>query len=190
MSSVYNGNIKLSLFGESHGKAIGIVIDGLPSGVKIDDKFVSSEMNRRKAKDSNISTARKEDDKPIILSGVLNKKTTGVPLAAIIENNNTRSGDYNGLRETPRPSHSDYTAMLRYKNYNDGRGGGHFSGRLTAALVFAGAVVKLTLKQKHKVLVTSHIKSIHKIKDKIEGDISTLKYEDFIKNYDRSINIK
>ena len=183
MGSVYNGNIKLSLFGESHGDAIGIVIDGMPSGIKLDYDFIDSEMDRRKPKDHNISTTREENDKVSILSGVLNKKTTGSPIAAIIENKNIKSSDYSDFKFRPRPSHSDYTALLRYKKCNDMSGGGHFSGRLTAPLVFAGSIVKIALKQRYDVLVASHIKCIHGVEDKTEKPIYNLMYEDFIKNY-------
>ncbi len=189
MGSVYNGNIKLSLFGESHGAAIGVVIDGMPSGINIDDSYIESEMDRRRAKNSKISTARKEADIPNILSGILNGKTTGAPIAAMIENTNTRSKDYSGLRITPRPSHADYTASIRYNEHNDISGGGHFSGRLTAALVFAGAIIKLALKQRHGVEIASHIKQIHGIKDKLHQDIINIKYDEFIYNYTKTMPV-
>ena len=124
MGSVFGKNIKLSLFGESHGEAIGCVIDGFPHGIKIDFDFIESEMERRRAKNPSISTARNEKDKVEILSGFLENKTTGMPIAAIIRNENKRSGDYSNLKIMPRPSHSDFTAMIRYQNYNDIRGGG------------------------------------------------------------------
>ncbi len=189
MGSVYNGNIKLSLFGESHGAAIGVVIDGIPSGVNIDYDFIEKEMDRRRAKNSSISTSRKEADIPNILSGILENKTTGAPIAAMIENSNTRSKDYSSLRETPRPSHSDYTASIRYAEHNDVNGGGHFSGRLTAALVFAGAVIKLALKQRHGVVIASHIKQIHDIKDNLPRDISNTSYGEFVANYTKTMPV-
>lgn len=182
MGSVYNGNIKISLFGESHGEAIGVVIDGMPSGVNVDLNFIENEMDKRRAKNSNISTPRQEADIPKILSGVLEGKTTGSPIAAMIENTNTRSKDYSSLREIPRPSHADYTASIRYNDHNDINGGGHFSGRLTAALVFAGAIMKLTLKQRFGVRITSHIKQIHDIKDKLPRDMANTSYGEFIAN--------
>ena len=160
MGSVFGKNIKLSLFGESHGEAIGCVIDGFPHGIKIDFDFIESEMERRRAKNPSISTARNEKDKVEILSGLFENKTTGMPIAAIIRNENKRSGDYSNLKIMPRPSHSDFTAMIRYQNYNDIRGGGHFSGRLSAPLVFAGALCKSALKEKFNINIAAHIKPV------------------------------
>ncbi len=189
MSSVYNGNIKISLFGESHGSAIGIVIDGMPSGINIDYNFIEREMDRRRAKNSDISTSRKEADIPNIISGILEGKTTGTPIAAIIENTNTRSKDYSSLKEIPRPSHSDYTASIRYNNNHDISGGGHFSGRLTAPIVFAGAIIKLALKQRYGVRIASHIKQIHDIKDNLHADISNISYGEFMANYEKTMPV-
>lgn len=164
MSSTFGKNIKVSIFGESHGEAIGCVIDGLPHGVELDMEQIKKEMKRRAPGQDKSATPRKEADEPKILSGVLNGKTTGAPLAMIIENTNTRSGDYSNVMTVPRPSHSDYPAYIKYGGDNDIRGGGHFSGRLTAPLVFAGAVAKQILAQKG-IFIGSHIKKIGPAED-------------------------
>ncbi len=156
MSSIIGNKIKLSVFGESHGEAIGCVIDGLPNGIKLDFDEISREMARRAPGNDKTATARKESDIPHILSGVLNGITTGAPLAMEIKNTNTRSGDYGNLMSVPRPSHSDYPAYVKYNGNTDVRGGGHFSGRLTAPIVFAGAVAKQILKTKG-VTIGAHI---------------------------------
>lgn len=139
--------ITYTIFGESHGKAIGVVLSGLTSGVALDEQAISKEMARRAPGNNATSTARKEADKVEILSGVFEGKTTGTPLCAVIYNTDTRSKDYSKLKEFPRPSHADYTSSVRYGGFADYRGGGHFSGRLTAPLVFAGAVAKQILAQ-------------------------------------------
>lgn len=164
MSGVWGNNIKVSIFGESHGKGIGITIDGLPSGVELDLIKVSEEMKRRAPGRSAISTSRVEGDLPEILSGFFNGKTTGTPLCAIIRNNDTRSKDYGKLKDLMRPGHADYTGAIRYGGFNDYRGGGHFSGRITAPLVFAGAVCKQVLEKKG-IVIGAHIKSIKDIND-------------------------
>ncbi|WP_346896456.1 chorismate synthase [Clostridium sp. UBA7503] len=164
MSSIIGNKIKVSIFGESHGDAIGVVIDGLPAGHRINFDFVHEEMRRRAPGKDSLSTSRVEKDMPKVLSGIFEERTTGAPLSAIIENNNTKSRDYSELKVKLRPSHCDYPAVIKYEGYNDYRGGGHFSGRLTALLVFAGAICKEILKE-HDVYIGSHIKSIGKIKD-------------------------
>ena len=135
------------IFGESHGPAIGVTLEGAPSGVALDWDFIRAEMARRAPGGSAMSTARKEADEVQILSGVFEGKTTGTPLCAVISNTDTRSGDYAQLKALPRPGHADYSGGVRYGGHNDYRGGGHFSGRLTAPLVFAGAVAKLILRE-------------------------------------------
>ncbi|MDE6722653.1 MAG: chorismate synthase, partial [Eubacterium sp.] len=135
------------------------VIDGLPNGIKLDFDEINREMARRAPGKDKTATTRKESDTPHILSGVLNDTTTGAPLAMVIENTNTRSGDYSNLMSVPRPSHSDYPAYVKYNGNNDVRGGGHFSGRLTAPIVFAGAVAKQILKAKG-VIIGAHISKI------------------------------
>jgi len=164
MSSIIGNKIKVSVFGESHGDAIGVIIDGLPSGHRINFDFVHEEMRRRAPGQDSLSTSRVEKDIPKVLSGIFEERTTGAPLSAIIENNNTKSRDYSELKIKLRPSHCDYPAMIKYEGYNDYRGGGHFSGRLTALLVFAGAICKDILKE-YDVYIGAHIKSIGKIKD-------------------------
>ena len=145
-----------TIFGESHGPAIGVVLEGVPSGVEMDLDFIRAELQRRAPGKSALTTARKEADEPEILSGVFDGKTTGTPLCAIIRNTDTRSKDYAKLKHMPRPSHADYAGAVRYGGFNDYRGGGHFSGRLTAPLVFAGALAKLILQEKG-VIITSAI---------------------------------
>lgn len=164
MSSVTGDNIKLSIFGESHGEAIGCVIDGLPAGIPVDMDEICKDMARRAPGRDKTSTPRLEKDFPIILSGVLNNVTTGAPLAMEIKNENTRSGDYSNFMTVPRPSHSDYPAYVKYHGLNDIRGGGHFSGRLTAPLVFAGAIAKAFLKEKG-VYIGAHIAQIGGVSD-------------------------
>lgn len=173
MSGMWGSKIKLSIFGESHGNAIGITIDGLPAGFSIDMDKIMMEMSRRAPGKSSLSTPRKESDIPEILSGYFEGKTTGTPLCAIIRNSNTKSKDYSKLKDVMRPGHADYTGAVRYKGFNDYRGGGHFSGRITAPLVFAGAICKQILEVKG-IIVSAHINSIGKIKDCsfLESDIS------------------
>lgn len=166
MSSVIGDKIKLSIFGESHGEAIGCVIDGLPAGIKIDMNAVYKDMQRRAPGKDKTATPRLEKDIPHILSGTLDNVTTGAPLAMVIENTNTKSGDYSNLMTVPRPSHSDYPAYVKYGGNNDIRGGGHFSGRLTAPLVFAGSVAKQILSQMG-VTIGAHIKQIGSVCDAV-----------------------
>ena len=159
MSSTFGNKIKISIFGESHGGGIGVVIDGLPAGERIDLDAVLAQMARRAPGRDKTATPRKESDTPKILSGMLGDTLTGVPLCAVIENTNTRSRDYGELLSKPRPAHSDFTAYVKYHAANDIRGGGHFSGRLTAPLVFAGAVCRQLLERKN-ILIAAHIKQI------------------------------
>ncbi len=148
MSSDWGKLIHFSIFGESHGPAIGVILDGLPAGEAIDMDEIRVQMDRRAPGKDLSSTPRKEADQPQVLSGILNGYTTGAPLCAIIRNNNTRSVDYSNLLQLPRPSHADYPAYIRYQGFNDIRGGGHFSGRLTAPLTFAGAVCRQILNRR------------------------------------------
>lgn len=160
MSSVIGDNIKVSLFGESHGSVVGATIHGLESGIKIDYEFIKHQMNLRKAND-NLSTARVEEDEVKFISGVFNDFTTGAPLTVVIENKNVNNKDYPKMF---RPSHADYTQELKYKGYQDYRGGGHFSGRLTAPIVALGSIAISILKNKN-IKIGSHIKNIHNILD-------------------------
>ena len=146
MSNIYGTLFKISTFGESHGPAIGVVIDGCPAGLEVDEAFIQSELDRRKPGQSKITTQRKEDDTFKILSGVFEGKSTGTPIALVIENQDQRSKDYSHIADTFRPSHADYTYEVKYGN-RDYRGGGRSSARETAARVAAGAIAKLLLKQ-------------------------------------------
>ena len=166
MSGIWGNNIKVSIFGESHGNAIGITIDGLPSGIELDLEKIDEEMARRAPGKSKLSTARKEKDAPEILSGFFNGRTTGTPLCGIIRNGDTRSKDYGKLKDLMRPGHADYTGNIRYGGFNDYRGGGHFSGRITAPLVFAGAICKQIL-EKEGIFIGAHVKSIKNINDEV-----------------------
>ena len=164
MSSMTGKNIKISVFGQSHSEAIGVVIDSLPAGVTLDMEKIYAFMARRAPGNNAFSTARKEADKPEILSGLVDNTTCGAPLCAVIHNTNTRSGDYANLKDCPRPSHADYAAAVKYNGFNDVAGGGHFSGRLTAPLCFAGAVCMQILKSKG-INIKAHIYSIGNVKD-------------------------
>lgn len=156
MSSTWGEQIRLSVFGESHGAAIGVVIDGLPAGEEIDQAALLAQMARRAPGQNGLSTARKESDFPEIVSGVYQNRTTGTPLCAVIRNGDKHSGDYADLFDRPRPGHADYTGRVRYGGFNDPRGGGHFSGRLTAPLVFAGAVCRQIL-ERRGVAIGAHL---------------------------------
>lgn len=164
MSSTYGNKIKISVFGESHGNGIGVVVDGFPAGIKIDFDKVLVQMARRAPGKDRTATPRKESDLPKILSGMLGDTLTGAPLCAVIENTNTRSGDYGNILSCPRPGHSDYTAFVKYNASNDIRGGGHFSGRLTAPIVFAGAICRQIL-EKQGIKIAAHISSIGDVQD-------------------------
>jgi len=164
MSSTWGTNIELSIFGESHGKAIGIVIGRLPAGIHLDMDDIAYQMHRRAPGQNKMSTARKEKDEVQIMSGVIDNVTTGAPLCAMIYNSDQHSQDYSLLKECMRPGHSDYPAYIKYQSFNDVRGGGHFSGRLTAPIVFAGSIAKQILKQKG-IVIGAHIQSIYNIKD-------------------------
>ena len=162
MKSVIGKNVTLSLYGESHGPAIGVVVDGLPAGVKIDTDFIQSQLDKRKPK-GKISTQRREADDFAITSGVFGGYTTGTPVHITIENKTQRSGDYQP--QLPRPSHADYAAHVKYNGFEDYRGGGHFSGRLTAPVVAAGAIAIDMLKAKG-ISIGTHIKKCQHIEDK------------------------
>ncbi len=164
MASCFSGGITVSLFGESHGKGIGVVMDNLPSGEVIDLDKLGAFMARRAPKKDGTSTTRSEKDVPEILSGLYEGRTTGTPLAAVIMNTDQHSGDYGNISHIARPAHADYTGFLRYGGANDPRGGGHFSGRITAPLCFAGAVCGQILE--HRGITTgAHIQSIKDVND-------------------------
>lgn len=165
MAATYKNHIELTIFGESHGKAIGIVIGNLPSGIHIDEQEIAKDMKRRAPGQNLMSTARKEADRVEIISGLQDGITTGAPLTGIIYNRDQHSKDYSLLKSYMRPGHSDYPAYVKYHGHNDVRGGGHFSGRITAPIVFAGNIAKQILKQKG-IRVGAHILSIGSIQDK------------------------
>ncbi len=147
MSSTYGENLKLSIFGQSHGNAIGMTLDGIPAGLPVNLDGLQEFLNRRAPGQNDWSTPRKEADRPEILSGLLDGYTCGAPIAAIIRNTNTRSGDYANFHDIPRPGHADYTAQVKYGGFQDASGGGHFSGRLTAPLCIAGGMCKQWLEE-------------------------------------------
>lgn len=164
MSSMMGNKIKISVFGQSHSKAIGVVIDGLPAGKKIDMEKVMAFMSRRAPGRNAYSTKRFEADKPEILSGLINDTTCGAPLCMVIYNENQNSADYENVMDAPRPSHADYSAYIKYDGFNDVSGGGHFSGRLTAPLCFAGAVCMQILEDMG-VEIQAHIQKIKNVYD-------------------------
>lgn len=165
MSSMYNRFLKLSIYGESHGDGIGMVLDNLPAGETIDRSELLKFTARRTAKPGELhSTARTEADLPTFFSGYYRGLTTGTPLAAMIKNTNTQSQDYGDMQFLARPGHADYTGFVRYHGANDIRGGGHFSGRLTAPLVLAGGICKQIL-ERRGIYCASHIYSIKDVKD-------------------------
>ena len=153
-----------TIFGESHGPAIGVVLEDVPAGVALDLQEIGAEMARRAPGKSPLSTPRKEADRPEILSGLFEGKTTGTPLCAVIRNSDQHSKDYAATKDLARPGHADYTGHVRYNGCSDYRGGGHFSGRLTAPLVFAGAVAKQVL-ARHGISVGAHIRRIEFVED-------------------------
>lgn len=164
MSSVFGERLKISIFGESHSEAIGVCIDGFPAGFHIDEEKLLSFLSRRAPGSGAHTTPRKEADAPRFISGVVNGVTCGSPICAIIENTNTRSKDYEALRDVPRPGHADYTAFVKYGNAHDIRGGGHFSGRLTACLCIAGGICLQYLEEKG-IRIGAHVSSIAGVSD-------------------------
>ena len=156
--------MRYSIFGESHGPAIGVVLEDVPAGILLDLERIAFEMARRAPGKNAMATQRQEADIPEILSGVFAGKTCGTPLCAVIRNTDQHSKDYAATKDLARPGHADYTGRVRYQGCNDYRGGGHFSGRLTAPLVFAGAVAKQIL-ERRGIFVGAHIRSL----DGVEG---------------------
>lgn len=181
MKNTFGNNVSVTLFGESHGECIGAVIDGIFPGMDINEEYIEHMMSLRKS-DPEISTPRREEDRVKIVSGVVNQKATGTPLTIIIPNENVKSGDYNKMRTVARPSHADYTAECRYHGFQDSRGGGHFSGRITAALVAAGSVLRYALEQKG-IFIGTHIKKCGNLCDRefedIKADIAMLNSRTF-----------
>ena len=154
MKNTFGSDLALTIFGESHGAAIGAVLDGMAAGVPVDEQLLTACMDKRRARGDGLSTARVEADTVRFLSGVVNGRTTGTSIALMIENQNTRSGDYAKTADLLRPGHADYTAYAKYHGFQDARGGGHFSGRLTAALVAGGSLVLGTLHRAGIEIVT------------------------------------
>ena len=173
MGNIFGKNIKISIYGESHGVGIGAILDNFPSGIKLDTNNIKTEMDRRKPGGA-LSTKRKEDDEVEILSGIFNGTTTGAPISILIRNTNQNSKDYSKFYDLPRPSHSDYPAFIKHNGFNDIRGGGHFSARITAPLVCIGAICKQALLEKG-VKISSHIYSLKNIYDRKMTDFIDLK---------------
>ena len=165
MSSTYGENLKLSIFGQSHGAGIGMVLDGIPAGLRVDMQALDAFLARRAPGQNDYSTPRKEADSPEFLSGLVENTTCGAPIAAVIRNTNTRSGDYANLKDCPRLGHADFTAQIKYGGFQDSAGGGHFSGRLTAPICIAGGLCKQWLSEKG-VSVSAHIAMIGGIWDR------------------------
>ena len=181
MKNSFGNSITVTLFGESHGDYIGAVLDGLAPGMKIDHEYIKAKLNLRRP-GGTISTSRVEDDEYQIVSGVFNGRTTGTPLCLLIPNKKQHSKDYGDRLDIPRPSHADYTAECKYHGYEDHRGGGHFSGRITAALVGVGAILQSALESKG-IKIGSHITELHGAFDRtfenIEEDLDLLKTKHF-----------
>ncbi|MDE6538915.1 MAG: chorismate synthase [Ruminococcus sp.] len=181
MKNTFGSSVAVTIFGESHGDMIGAVLDGLAPGIEVDEDFIASQMELRKSVGA-LSTARREADKVKIVSGVFNGKTTGTPITFIIENNDTRSKDYGELAYKARPGHADYTAQMKYHGYQDFRGGGHFSGRITAGLVASGAVAIKALRRKG-IYIGTHILTCAGVRDRdfdnLTNDVNTLNNLDF-----------
>lgn len=169
MKNTFGSNLTLTLFGESHGPAIGAVLDGLAPGMDVDEAFIASQLTLRRPA-GKIGTARREEDRFQILSGVFQGKTTGTPLTILIPNESQHSGDYEETRFLARPGHADYTAWCKFHGFEDYRGGGHFSGRVTAALVAAGAILLSALNQKG-IRIGTHILRCAGIQDRPFGDL-------------------
>ena len=164
MSSEFGNTLRVSVFGESHGRAIGVTMHNLPAGERIDLNTLEAFLERRRPGKNALSTARNEPDRPVFLSGLFEGKTTGSPLTAIIENRDARNGDYAELADKPRPGHADYTAFLKWEGKADMRGGGHFSGRLTAPLCIAGGIAKQILARKN-ILIGAHLFAVAGVSD-------------------------
>ena len=181
MKNTFGNSVAITLFGESHGEYIGAVIDGLAPGIHIDREYIANMLTLRRP-EGKISTPRREKDEFRIVSGVVADTTTGTPITILIPNENVKSGDYSEMKTVARPSHADYTAECKYHGYQDSRGGGHFSGRITAALVAAGAICKYALEQKG-IYIGTHVKRCAGISDRelgeFKNDIAELSQKTF-----------
>ncbi len=164
MASSIGNQLKVSVFGESHGPAIGVLVEGMPAGEAVDMEALQAFLDRRRPGGSPLATARKEADRPEVLSGLLEGHTNGFPLCAVIHNTDTRSKDYAALRDLPRPGHADYTAFVKWGGKADMRGGGHFSGRLTAPLCIAGGIAKQLLAARG-ISVGAHLAAVGGVED-------------------------
>ena len=195
MSSTYGDTLKLSIFGQSHGNAIGMTLDGIPAGLPVDLEELQKFLNRRAPGQNDFSTSRREEDAPEFLAGIVNGYTCGAPIAAIIHNRNTRSGDYENLKDCPRPGHADYTAQIKYNGFQDVAGGGHFSGRLTAPQCIAGGLCKQWLR-KSGIEIAAHINVIAGISDEplyldwINPDFSLIQGDFPVLNPDAGVKMR
>ena len=171
MKNTFGNNLSVTLFGESHGNAIGAILDGIAPGISVNQDNIAKMLEMRKGF-SEISTPRREPDKFEILSGVFGGKTTGTPLCIVIKNEDTCSKDYSLTKDLARPSHADFTANQKYHGFEDYRGGGHFSGRITAPLVALGSIV-LDALQKKGIYIGSHISKVGELEDRSFGDFKT-----------------
>ena len=160
MASVFGNNIKLSIFGQSHSDAIGISFDGLPCGFKIDMQKLQIFLDRRAPGRNTLTSKRSENDKPEFVSGLFDGKTCGAPIAALIYNEDVKSEDYDDIKDSPRPSHADFTAQCKFRAYQDYRGGGHFSGRLTAALCVAGGIA-IQMLERNGITVKAALETVY-----------------------------
>ena len=160
MASVFGNNIKLSIFGQSHSDAIGISFDGLPCGFKIDMQKLQIFLDRRAPGRTVLTSKRSENDKPEFVSGLFDGKTCGAPIAALIYNEDVKSEDYDDIKDSPRPSHADFTAQCKFRAYQDYRGGGHFSGRLTAALCVAGGIA-IQMLERNGITVKAALETVY-----------------------------
>lgn len=165
MSSTYGQRFRFTVFGQSHSPAIGVTIEGLPAGIAIDMERLFAFLRRRAPGSGAMTTARKEADFPRFLSGLVGNVTCGAPLTAVIENTNTRSRDYDNLRDCPRPGHADYPAHVKFGGYQDVSGGGHFSGRLTAPICIAGGIC-LQILERQGITIAAHILSLEHAADR------------------------
>lgn len=172
MKNTIGENLRMTIWGESHGKAIGAVLDGMCAGIKVDEDFIKSQLTKRRPR-GKMETSRIEEDNFYILSGVFNGYTTGEAISIIIENNNVKSKDYNDIKDLARPSHADYVAYEKSHGFNDYRGGGHFSGRITAVIVAVGAILINALKEKN-IYIGTHIKKCLNIYDRNIEDVEDI----------------
>ncbi len=179
MKNTFGQSVAVTIFGESHGAGIGAVIDGLAPGIEVDEVFIASQLKKRKGP-GNVSTARREKDACRILSGVFEGKTTGTPICVVIENEDQHSKDYSKTKDLARPGHADFTAFCKYHGFQDYRGGGHFSGRITAPLVAVGAIVIKALEKKG-IRIGTHVLSC--------GGISDRKFDDYDNDFDSLSNL-